>query len=207
MAVIEVLNLDTLKKREEKIAPALLKDESGEKCVAYVINWQTNNRRGKGSAKTKTMAEVQGSTRKMGPQKGSGGARHGSKRAVQYKGGRTCFGPMPRDFSFKMPKKIVRKALAFVLRQKIKNKEVVLIEGMEKFKISTKDLNKKLEKSKIDSALVAYSELYDNFLKSLRNIKGFKSLDSKALNVYDLLRYKYLLLDVKALEKLKEVLK
>lgn len=202
-----VLNLDTLKKRDEVLAPALLKDESGEKCVAYVVNWQTNNRRGKGSATTKTMAEVQGSTRKMGPQKGSGGARHGSKRAVQYKGGRTCFGPMPRDFSFKMPKKIVRKALAYTLRQKVKNNEVVLIEGMEKLKISTKDLNKKLVSNKIDSALVAYGEVYDNFLKSLRNIRHFKSLDAKALNVYDLLRYKYLLLDVKAFEKLKEVLK
>jgi len=203
---LRILNLDTLKEREETLAPALLKDESGEGCVAYVINWQRANKRS-GSAKTKLMSEVSGSTKKMGPQKGSGGARHGSKRAVQYKGGRTCFGPLPRDFGFKIPKKVVKKALAYVLRQKAKNKELLLIEGMEKLKISTKDLNKKLKKSKIDSALVAYAESYDNFLKSLRNIHGFKSLNANALNVYDLLHYKFLLLDIKALEKLKEVLK
>jgi len=204
---LEVLNLDTLKKREETLSADLLKDESGEKCVAYVVNWQTNNRRSISSANTKKMSEIQGSTRKMGPQKGSGGARHGSKRAVQFKGGRTCFGPMTRDFSFKMPKKIVRKALAYVVRQKLKNNEVILIEGMDKLKISTKDLNKKLENSKINSALVAYGNKYENFLKSLRNIPHFKSLDAKALNVYDLLRHKFLLLDVKVLEKLNEVLK
>jgi len=201
-----VLNLDTLKKRDEALDATLLQDESGEKCVAYVINWQRANKR-IGSAKTKLMSEVKGSTKKQGPQKGSGGARHGSKRAVQYKGGRTCFGPLPRDFGFKMPKKIVKKALAYVLRQKLKGNEVILIEGMDKLKISTKDLNKKLETNKIDNALVAYGENYDNFLKSLRNIRGFKALDSKALNVYDLLHFKYLLLDVKTIEKLTEVLK
>jgi large subunit ribosomal protein L4 len=203
---LEVLNLDTLKKREELFDDTLLKDDSGEKCVAYVVNWQRSNKR-VGSAKTKLMKEVSGSTKKMGPQKGSGGARHGGKRAVQYKGGRTCFGPLPRDYSFKMPKKIVRKALAYILRNKLKDKKVVLIEGMDKLKISTKDLNKKLKNNKIDSALVAYAEVYENFLKSLRNIFSFKSLDSKALNVYDLMHYEFLLLDVKALEKLKEVLK
>jgi large subunit ribosomal protein L4 len=204
---LTVINLDTLGKREEVIAPALIKDQGGEKCVAYVINWQGSNRRGKGAAKTKTMAETSGSTRKTVQQKGSGGARHCSRRAVQFVGGRTCFGPMPRDFSFTMPKKIVKKALAYVLRQKLNNNEVTLIEGMNKLKISTKDLNKKLKENKIDNALVAYEENYDNFLKSLRNIPQFKALNAKALNVYDLLRYKVLLLDVKALEKLKEVLK
>lgn len=200
-----VLNLNNLKESSENIDDFDFEAEDGKKCVPYVIKWQMAKSRA-GTAKTKLMSEVSGSTKKIVRQKGTGGARHGSKRAVQFVGGRTCFGPQPRNFEFSIPKKIVKKALSYVLRDKIRNGKVVLIEGMEDMELSTKKLDKKFKDKNIDRALVACEEDYRNFNLSLRNLYNYKNLLSNALNVYDLLDFNYLLLDRKSLNKLKEVL-
>lgn len=200
-----VLNLNNLKESSENIDGFDFEVEDGKKCVPYVIKWQMAKSRA-GTAKTKLMSEVSGSTKKIVRQKGTGGARHGSKRAVQFVGGRTCFGPQPRNFEFSIPKKIVKKALSYVLRDKIRNGKVVLIEGMEDMELSTKKLDKKFKDKNIDRALVACEEDYRNFNLSLRNLYNYKNLLSNALNVYDLLDFNYLLLDRKSLNKLKEVL-
>lgn len=200
-----VLNLDNLNESFENIDDIYFDKIDGEKCVPYVIKWQMARNR-LGTAKTKLMSEVSGSTRKIVKQKGTGGARHGSKRAVQFVGGRTCFGPQPRDYSFSIPKKIVKKALSFILKDKIKDGKLVLIDGMENLEVSTKKLNKKLKDKNINRALVAYDEEYKNFSLSLRNLFNYKILVSNALNVYDILNYDYLLFDKKSLSKLIGVL-
>lgn len=205
MAKILVFNLNNLNEGSEEIDGINFEARDGEKCVPYVVKWQLAKRR-LGTAKTKLMSEVSGSTKKIVRQKGSGGARHGSKRAVQFVGGRTCFGPQPRDYSFSIPKKIVRKALSFVLRDKIVNNKVILIEGMEDLAISTNKLNKTLKNKDINKALIAYDEDYGNFRLSLQNLFQYKSIISNAFNVYDILNYDYLLVDRKLLNKLKEVL-
>ncbi|GHU26746.1 50S ribosomal protein L4 [Bacilli bacterium] len=201
-----VWNLDNLEESSENIEDIDIDSRDGEKCVPYVVKWQLAKSRA-GTAKTKLMSEVRGSTRKIVRQKGSGGARHGSVRAVQFVGGRTCFGPQPRDFGFSIPKKIVAKALRFVLREKIRNDRLVLIDGMENLKISTKELAGKLKEKHMERALVAYNGEYRNFALSLRNLFNYKSLISGALNVYDVLNFDYLLLDRKSLNNLLEVLR
>lgn len=200
-----VLNLDNMNESFENIDDIYFDKIDGGKCVPYVIKWQMARNR-LGTAKTKLMSEVSGSTKKIVKQKGTGGARHGSKRAVQFVGGRTCFGPQPRDYSFSIPKKIVKKALSFILKDKIKNGKLILIDGMEKIEVSTKKLNKKLKDKNINRALVTYDEEYRNFALSLRNLFNYKSLVSNALNVYDILNYDYLLFDKKSLSKLIGVL-
>lgn len=200
-----VLNLDNMNESFENIDDIYFDKIDGEKCVPYVIKWQMARNR-LGTAKTKLMSEVSGSTKKIVKQKGTGGARHGSKRAVQFVGGRTCFGPQPRDYSFSIPKKIVKKALSFILKDKIKDGKLILIDGMEKIEVSTKKLNKKLKDKNINRALVTYDEEYRNFALSLRNLFNYKSLVSNALNVYDILNYDYLLFDKKSLSKLIGVL-
>ena len=201
-----VLNLNNLNESSENIDEISLDNIEGEKCVPYVIKWQLSKDR-LGTAKTKLMSEVSGSTKKIVRQKGTGGARHGSKRAVQFVGGRTCFGPQPRDYSFSIPKKIVKKALSCVLRNKAKDGKLILIEGMEDLELSTNKLNKKLQEKNISRALVSYDmENYKNFTLSLRNLFNYKSLIVEALNVYDILNFDYLLIDRKCLNKLKEVL-
>ncbi len=200
-----VLNLSNLEESSENMDGFDFDANDGKKCVPYVIKWQMAKNRA-GTAKTKLMSEVSGSTKKIVRQKGTGGARHGSKRAVQFVGGRTCFGPQPRDFGFSIPKKIIKKALSYVLRDKIRNGKVILIEGMENVELSTKKLNIKFKDKNIDRALVACEDEYKNFNLSLRNLYNYKNLPSSALNVYDLLDFNYLLLDKKSLNKLKEVL-
>lgn len=201
-----VLNLNDLKESSESIDEISLDNIEGEKCVPYVIKWQLAKDR-LGTAKTKLMSEVSGSTRKIVRQKGSGGARHGSKRAVQFVGGRTCFGPQPRDYGFSIPKKIVKKALSYTLRNKAKEGKLILIEGMDGLELSTNKLNKRLQDKNINRALISYNlEDYKNFSLSLRNLFNYKSLVTEALNVYDILNFEYLLVDRKCLNKLKEVL-
>jgi large subunit ribosomal protein L4 len=202
---LKVLNLNDLKESSETVDDIDIDNMDGVRCVPYVIKWQLAARR-LGSASTKLMSEISGSTKKMGSQKGSGRARHGSKRAVQFVGGRVAFGPRPRDFSFKLPKKIVKKALSYVIKDKIKNDKFLLVEGMDEMEISAKKLNKNLSEKGISKALVAYGGEYKNFLLSLRNLYGYKALFSDALNVYDIVNFDYLLVDKKSLNKIKEVL-
>lgn len=203
---LTVLNLNNLKESSENIDDISLENIEGEKCIPYVVKWQLAKDR-LGTAKTKLMSEVSGSTKKIVRQKGSGGARHGSKRAVQFVGGRTCFGPQQRDYGFSIPKKIVKKALSCALRQKARDGKLMLIEGMEDLELSTNKLNKRLQDKNINRALISYEmENYKNFTLSLRNLFNYKSLVTEALNVYDILNFDYLLVDKKCLNKLKEVL-
>lgn len=202
-----VLNLNDLTKTFEAIDDIDITSREGERCVPSVLRWQMANSR-LGSAKTKLMSEVSGSTKKIVRQKGSGGARHGGKRAVQFVGGRTCFGPQPRDFSFSLPKKIVRKALRFTIVDKIRQEKLLLLEGMDRMEISTKSLAGKFRDLQIEKALVACDmDNYREFGLSLRNLYNYKSLPLGSLNVYDILSYDYLMVDRKLLDELKEVIR
>ena len=207
MAEIKIINIKTLKSDSESFDGSILDSDRGEKCVPYVVNWQLAGRRS-GTANTKLMSEISGTTAKPYKQKGTGRARQGSLRSVQFRGGRTCFGPLTRDFSYTMPKKIVKQALAFVLRNKIKEGKLLLVEGLEDFEISTKNLDKALKNFEINKALVACENMTDNdgFLKSLRNIKHFKALPGSALNVYDIINHDFLLIERKAFDNVKEVM-
>jgi large subunit ribosomal protein L4 len=202
---LRILNLDNLTEDFETIDDVDFDNLEGAKSVPYVVKWQLSMRR-LGTASTKLMHEVSGSTKKIVRQKGSGGARHGSHRAVQFVGGRVAFGPQPRDFGFKLPKKIIKKALSYVIKSKMKDNKLILVEGMETMEIGTNKLNKNLAAKGIKKALVAYESEYANFLLSLRNLYNYKALPASALNVYDIINHDYLLLDRKSLGKLKEVL-
>jgi large subunit ribosomal protein L4 len=204
---IKVLDLKTLKEGNEEINKNLIADMSGEACIPYVINWQLAKKRS-GSAKTKIMSEISGTTRKPFKQKGTGSARQGTKRAVQMRGGRTCFGPLPRDFSYSIPKKVVKKALKFVLRTKIKEGKIVVLDETRSLEVGTNSLNKKLASAGFTGGLVLYKddEKNKNFLLSLKNIKNYKLLLASAINVYDIMNHEFLLIDREAFENVKEVL-
>ncbi|MFC1658953.1 50S ribosomal protein L4 [Pseudomonadota bacterium] len=204
---IEVINLKTLEKGKEDLSNALLEDLSGGACVSRVINWQLANKRS-GSAKVKEMSEISGTTKKPFRQKGTGSARQGTKRAVQMRGGRTCFGPLQREFGYSLPKKIVQKALKFVLRSKIKEGKLIILDEVHSLDISTSSLNKKLSSCGIKKGLALYknAEKCNNFLLSLRNIKSYKPLLINAMNVYDIMKYDVLLVDRDGFENVKEVL-
>lgn len=168
------------------------------KSVAYVVRWQLASRRA-GSAKTKTMAEISGTTAKPYKQKGTGRARQGSKRSVQFVGGRTCHGPMPRSFDFSMPKKIVKKALSDVLKFRLSEDKVVLFSDFNS-DIKTAKINSSLSKNNFTNALIVYDGANKNsvnLVKSAKNLKNVKTIDAKALNVYDILNFDHLMIEDK----------
>ena len=103
-----------------------------------------------------------------------------------------------------MPKKMVKKALSIVLKDKLANGKVIILQGLQELPISTKEVNAKLVQNAIVNPLIAYQEVVENFNKSVRNIKGVKLLNSNALNVYDLMNHDFLLLDELSYEKVKK---
>jgi len=168
------------------------------KSVAYVVRWQLARRRA-GTAKVKTMAEISGTTAKPWKQKGTGRARQGSRRSVQFVGGRTCHGPVPRSFDFSMPKKIVQKALADALKSKLKENKVTLFSDFGG-EIKTSKINSALSKNNFTSVLIVHDGMNAALVKSAQNLKNVKVLNVKALNVYDILNFDDLLIDNKLFE-------
>ena len=168
------------------------------KSVSYVVRWQLARRRS-GSAKTKTMAEISGTTAKPWKQKGTGRARQGSRRSVQFVGGRTCHGPTLRSFDFSMPKKIISIALSDALRFKMKENKVAIFSdfGVE---IKTSKISAVLENNKFSSALIVHDGSNLALIKSAKNLKGVKSIHAKAINVYDILNFDHILVDDKIFE-------
>jgi large subunit ribosomal protein L4 len=200
---IKILNLNDLGISErdlDVISENLLVNHD---LIGSVVKWQLANRRGFSTAKTKTRGEIAMTGKKPRNQKHTGSARQGSMKSAQFVGGAKSFGPKPRDFSYTMPKKAVKKALSMVLKNKISEDKFYVINGLQKLPISTKELNNKFIKKEIVSPLIVYQEGADNFCKSVRNIKGVKLLNACALNVYDILNHDFLLLDEYAYEKVK----
>jgi len=204
---VRVLNIDTLDTSEEKIDSKLLKGKMYPNSIPVVLKWHSCNKRS-GTASTKQMSEISGTTAKPFRQKGTGNARQGSKRSVQFVGGRTCFGPVVRDYSYSLPKQLIKKVLRTVLVEKIQDKKVFIIDSLDSLKLNTKNLKQKLTSAKIDNALFVYSDEKDasNFIKSLKNIIHFNCLSANGMNAYDIIKHEFLLLDRKAFEKVKEVL-
>lgn len=168
------------------------------KSIAYIVRWQLAKRRS-GSAKTKIMSEISGTTAKPYKQKGTGNARHGSKRSVQFVGGRTCHGPMPRSFDFSIPKKIVKRAIYDSLKSKLKDNKVVLFSGMSA-EITTSKIYNHFVRNDLNNSLVVLdskSEHSSAFLKSIRNIPKLKVLDFRSVNVYDILGFDKILIEDK----------
>ena len=168
------------------------------KSVSYVVRWQLARRRS-GSAKTKTMAEISGTTAKPWKQKGTGRARQGSRRSVQFVGGRTCHGPTLRSFDFSMPKKIISIALSDALKFKMKENKVAIFSdfGAE---IKTSKISAVLENNKFSSALIVHDGSNLALIKSAKNLKGVKAIHAKAINVYDILNFDHILVDDKIFE-------
>lgn len=173
-------------------------DIESAKSVAFVVRWQLARRRA-GSAKTKTMAEISGTTAKPHKQKGTGRARQGSRRSVQFVGGRTCHGPMPRSFDFTMPKKIASLALADAIKLKLKENKVAIFSDFGS-EVKTSKIGTALEKNKVSSALILHDGSNQALVKSARNLKDVKAIDVKAINVYDILNFDLILVEDKVFE-------
>ena len=172
--------------------------------MARTVTWQLAKRRA-GTHKTKRRNEVVGSTRKFVRQKGSGGARHGNRKATQFRGGGIPFGPAPRSYAFALPKKVRALALRSALSMKASEGKLLIIDDVKLASAKTKDLLKQFEKLALKNALiVAGTQLDDNFSKALNNIPHIDGLPYQGANVYDILRFEMLVLTKDAVSLLEE---
>lgn len=170
-----------------------------------VVMQQASLRRG--THATKNRAAVRGGGRKPWRQKGTGRARHGSIRSPQWVGGGVVFGPQPRSYAYKLPKKVRRLAIRSALSSKVNASELVVLDQLKLEKPKTKDMVQVLKNLGVNrKALVVTDQLEDNAILSARNIPGVKLISADGLNVLDVLYHDKLILTRGAVNRVEEVL-
>ena len=193
---------------EVRVVHPQLKDEIfGVELRPHLLHqmvvMQLNNRRA-GTAATKSKGFVRGGGKKPWRQKGTGRARAGSIRSPLWVGGGTIFGPQPKDFSYRLPKKARREALLSALSLKKQDGKLLVLDKLELAEAKTKVMKKVLEDLQVQSALIVIPESDRKVELAARNLPAVKVLRAEGLNVYDLLRYEHLILTEGALKALEE---
>ena len=169
-----------------------------------VVNYLANQRLGTSS--TLTRAEVAGGGRKPWRQKGTGRARHGSIRSPIWRKGGITFGPKPRAYKYKLPKKLKRLALKSALSSKVVENEIIVLEDLTMEAPKTKEMVQILSNVKADKkSLIVIASKDENVEKSARNIPGVKAINLNTLNVYDILNHDNLIMTKDAVMKVQEV--
>ncbi len=161
------------------------------------VRMQLANRRA-GTAATKTRGLISGGGIKPWRQKHTGRARAGSTRSPLWRHGGTTFGPQPRDYSYKMPKKALAKALCLALSERAREGKLVVVESLELPELKTKLAKAALDRLGLNHALVVLGEGEEGVVRAIRNLAAHKVLRVAGLNVYDILNYDEVLLTQKA---------
>lgn len=205
MPKIDVYNIEGKKVSDVELKEEIFGIEPNETIVhSVVVNYLANQRQGTKS--TKTRAEVSGGGKKPWRQKGTGRARQGSIRAPHWVGGGIALGPRPRSFKYRVNKKERRLAIRSVLSSKVLENELVVVDSLPLNEIKTKNMVNALTNLKVEGkTLIVIPEKNDNVQKSARNIEGVKTILVNTINVYDLLKYKNLVMTLDAVKKLEEV--
>jgi len=169
------------------------------------VKMQMNNKRA-GTSSTKTRAEIRGGGKKPWRQKGTGRARAGTSRSPIWKGGGIIFGPKPRDYSYRLPKKVRRLAMKSALSCKVRDESIIVLDNLNFEQPKTKLMLQTLNNLNIDTkTLIVTADGNENTYRSARNIPGVKSLRADYINVYDLLKYDMLLITKDAVAMVEEV--
>lgn len=159
-----------------------------------------------GNHKVKGRSEVRGGGRKPWKQKGTGRARQGSIRSPQWKGGGVAFGPTPRSYAYKLPKKVRRLAIKSALSSKVVANEIIVLDALSFSAPKTKEFAAILNNLKVDRKVLIVTPSYDeNVALSARNIPGVKFVAADGVNVLDVLTYDKLILTKDAVHKVEEV--
>lgn len=202
-------SISVLSAQREKVGeillPAVISEQPQREHLLFeIVRMQLANRRS-GTAATKTRAQVRGGGRKPWRQKGTGRARSGSNRSPVWVGGATVFGPQPRSYAYRMPRSARKTALRAALAQKLRQDEVVVIDAIQFDEPKTKQMVALLAQLEMgDSVLLILADVDANVQKSARNLPGIKVLLSQGLNVYDLLRYRRVLVTQAAMQQISE---
>ncbi len=198
-----LLNIDGTKANSIEISDKLVKLKINHKLIKFVIDWQLNHSKPR-SAKTKQRNQVRGSTKKIIAQKGSGGARHASKKAPLFVGGGVAHGPKGKVYKLKKINKKVRKlALAQTLSKKNLDKSLHFLADVKKELKKTREFNSFLEKNNLFNALIiSDTDSLKNINRSAKNIKNIKLIKDEGTNIYDLLKYKNVIITSSSVKKI-----
>ena len=202
---IEVLNIEGTKSKSLDVSDSLTGLKVNYKLLKYVIDWQLNHSK-KRVAKTKQRNEIIGSTKKIYAQKGTGGARHASRKAPLFVGGGIAHGPKGDNYKIKKINKKMRKlALAQTISKKRLNKELFIFDDVKKQLKKTKIFYSFLSKNKITNVLIiSDKETQKNIIKSVRNIPNVKLISDDGANVYDLFKFKNVLFTTSSIKKIQD---
>ncbi len=205
MAKIAVYDINRTQVAERELADAVFNTDVKEYLIHDMVRFQLAARR-QGTAKTKNRTEVSGGGRKPYKQKGTGNARQGSRRAPNHVGGGTVFGPTPRDYEFKLNRKVKKAALKSALSARYRDEQMVVLNALELAQVSTKGFVEVLKRFELVKALVVVEGDNHNLELSARNLPNVKVLRAEGVNVYDVMKYPCLVLTEAAVEQIEGAL-
>lgn len=207
MPVVDVFDLNNQKVGELELADEVFAAEVREHLLYEAVRHYLACRR-RGTSKTKTRGEVHGSGRKLWRQKGTGRARMGSIRSPLWRHGGTVHGPVPRDYSYRLPRKMLLGALRSALSAKLRDGELKVVRAFELPDHKTRTMRSVLERLEVrQSVLLVDNGDNRNLILGSRNLPGVTLLSSRELTSYDLLAHRQVLLSEAAARKLSEGLK
>ncbi|MBW1743124.1 MAG: 50S ribosomal protein L4 [Deltaproteobacteria bacterium] len=202
MALQDVYNMDGAKVSEVDLADEIYNVPVKQHILHEVVTMQLAGRRA-GTASTKGRSDVRGGGQKPYRQKGTGRARAGTRSSPLWRGGGVVFGPKPRNFAYRVPKKVRVQALKMALTAKLQENALIVVDKLDLEAVKTKNFVEVMGALKTKDALIVTDRKLENLELSSRNVSDVKVVRSEGLNVYDILKFKHLILlepSVKQLE-------
>ena len=202
---LQVINIDGKRTENIELSDKIFSIKQNKILIQSVLDWQLNHFKPR-TAKTKQRNEVKGSTAKIYAQKGTGGARHSSRKAPLFVGGGVAHGPKGAVYKIKKINKKIRKlGLLQLLSQKNKVNSLFIVEDFKKKITKTKEFNNFLKQNKLINSLIISDKISkSNIIKSARNIPNLKIIEQEGTNVYDLLKYKNVIFTTTSIKSLQE---
>jgi large subunit ribosomal protein L4 len=202
MTVVDIVNCNAEKVSQVELEDDIFSIPVKPNVLHEVVTMQLANRRA-GSASVKHRSDVKGSRKKLFRQKGTGRARRGDVKSPLLRGGGSVFGPDPRSYSYKVPKKVKRLALKMALSSKLKEDNIIVLDKFELDQIKTKEFLSVMDALNTKNALIITEKENKNLELSSRNVPDVKVLKVEGMNVHDILKYKRLLLLEASIEPIK----
>ncbi|MCL2611054.1 MAG: 50S ribosomal protein L4 [Defluviitaleaceae bacterium] len=201
---VDVLNLNGDKVSTIELSDAIFGIEPNQHVVKMAVTQYLANQR-QGTKSALTRAEVRGGGRKPWRQKGTGRARQGSIRSPQWRGGGVVFAPKPRDFSFKLNKKVKRLALKSVLSDRAAQNKIIVVENLNFPEIKTKEVKKVVDNLKLRKAMFVTENVNENLVRSAKNLQNVRTAEVSTISPYEILKYDTFVVTVDAINKMQEV--
>lgn len=201
MAVVDVLNINAEKVSEVELPDHIFNTPVKTSVLYEVVKMQLAGKRS-GTAMVKNRSDVKGSRKKLFRQKGTGRARRGNITSPLLRGGGVVFGPHPRSYAYKVPKKVRRLALKMALSSKLQDQQIMILDQCQLEAIKTKSFMETLKSLNIRNGLFITDAENRNLELSARNVQAVKVLRSEGLNVYDILKYERLVILAPSLKQI-----